>query len=122
MQAAQNLPPAAGLGEDFSRLRNLFARSFPFQETDTVIVQDEIIEEKAVQEAALDKEFDWSVTLKNIRELTAASREAKACVRAAEERAERAEARAKVAEHWLRRLHQAVLEGLSQGGLPDQRT
>ncbi|MFC5554850.1 hypothetical protein [Methylobacterium iners] len=114
MQTTYSLPPAAGLGEDFSSLRKLFARSFPFQDGDGIASEEVIAEIEAHHSSASVDEFDWSVTLDNIRELTGTSREAEARVRAAEERAERAEARAKVAEHWLRRLHQAVLEGMPQ--------
>ncbi len=55
---------------------------------------------------------DWAVTLANIAAMTAMLREHGERLAAAETRASRAEARAAEAETWLRRLHQAVLDGL----------
>ncbi len=61
-----------------------------------------------------DEDFDWSITLKNIRELTDRAKASEALVQAAEARAVRSEAKAKETEHWLRVLHKAVLEGSPQ--------
>ena len=114
MQPALKLPPTLGLDQDISRLRNLFASSFPAQDVDQQTISAEVGSEVISQVGAQEEDFDWSVTLGNIRELTDRAKEGEARVQAAEARAVRAEAKAKEAEHWLRVLHKAVLEGLPQ--------
>lgn len=55
---------------------------------------------------------DWSVTLDNVGRMAALLREQGERLAAAEARTQAAEVRAAEAETWLRRLHQAVLDGL----------
>ncbi|GJD94143.1 hypothetical protein [Methylobacterium iners] len=55
-------------------------------------------------------ELAWSDTLRAIREMAEETKANRARVAAAEERAKRAEKRAAHAEHWLQKLHQAVLK------------
>lgn len=114
MQPAQKLPTAPGLDQDISRLRNLFANSFPVQDTDLPAISENVVLEHSNLAVTQEEEIDWSITLGNIRELTNRATASEARVQAAEARAVRAEAKAKEAEHWLRVLHKAVLEGLPQ--------
>jgi hypothetical protein len=99
-----------------SRLRALLGRAFaaPAAEIDA---EPEVVSElgdeagEAAPEHPTERQ-DWSVTLDNVGRMTALLREHGARLAAAEARAQAAEARAAEAETWLRRLHQAVLDGL----------
>lgn len=113
MQLPRSLPSAEGLGEDLSGLRTLFASSFPFQDTVAPALVVGLAADGLDSSETNNQDFDWSVTLGNINELTELAKSSDARIKAAEERAIHAEAKAKEAEFWLRRLHQAVLEGLS---------
>ena len=114
MQPAPKLPPTLGLDQDISRLKNLFASSFPAQDMDQATLSAELASEGSSQVTAEEEDIDWSITLGNIRELTERAKVSEARVQAAEARAVRAEAKAKEAEHWLRVLHKAVLEEAPQ--------
>ena len=114
MQPAPKFPHVSGLDQDMSRLRNLFASSFPVEDPDMPPVSAKLASESSSQAAAEEEDIDWSVTLGNIRELTERAKASEAHFQAAEARAVRAEAKAQEAEHWLRVLHKAVLEGLPQ--------
>ena len=115
MQPAQKLPPALGLDQDVSRLKSLFASSFPAQDIDHTALSTEVASEGTSQGTAQDEDIDWSITLSNIRELTERAKASEARVQAAEARAVRAEAKTNEAEHWLRALHKAVLQETPQG-------
>lgn len=82
--------------EEAERLRKVYNDSFPSE----------------CDENGEEQNFDWSLTLTNIEQLSGAARSAVERLEAAELRAERAERRAAEALHWLRRLHQAVLDGM----------
>lgn len=82
--------------DDADRLRDVYNASFPSE-------HDENGEEQ---------NFDWSITLENIEQLSEAARSAYERLEAAELRAERAEKKAAEALHWLKRLNQAVLDGM----------
>lgn len=114
MQPAQKLPPALGLDQDISRLKNLFASSFPSQDMDHTALSAEVALESSSQVSVEEEDIDWAITLSNINKLTERAKASEARVQAAEARAVRAEAKAKEAEHWLRVLHKAVLEEAPQ--------
>jgi hypothetical protein len=110
MSAALKLEPAGGVHEEVERLQDIFSTGF-FRPKEAAPLN-------STQQAA-DLPFpqasgapDWTQTLGNIRQLIQARKAAEARLVVAEERARSAEARAAEAEHWLRRLHKAVLEGL----------
>lgn len=116
MQAALKVEPAGSVEDEIERLRTIFSTALPASEdapeallhTPAHETDGTGISQFAVPASA----FDWNVTLGNIHLLVRASQESEARLQAAEERARMAEARAAEAEHWLRRLHQAVLDGL----------
>lgn len=87
--------------EEADRLRKVYDASFPSE----------------CDENGEEQNFDWSVTLSNIEQLSDAARSAMERLEAAELRADRAEKRAAEALLWLRRLHQAVLDGMPTRGV-----
>ena len=106
-----------------SRLRAMLEGTFPTlatlrAESEGPALGDEAIAAPSAEtaqgllEGSSGGSSDWAVTLANIAAMTAMLREHGERLAAAEARASRAEARAAEAETWLRRLHQAVLDGL----------
>lgn len=118
MEPAQKREPVSDVGDEVDRIRAIFFSAFPRETEELFPPQTSLPEPNptaaiSVQPILPCEEFDWSITLGNIAQLAKAAKKAEARILAAEGRATRAEAKAKEAEHWLRRLHQAVLDGLS---------
>ncbi len=117
MEAALKREPVGDARDEVERLRGIFSSAFPREagepfQPHTSPSELNPVAATSVQPASPCEELDWSITLGNIAQLTNARKASEARRLAAEERAAHAEAKAKEAEHWLRRLHQAVLDGL----------
>ena len=110
MQPASNPAPAMGLEQELARVQEvlLAGLSNALENPDSLPANDH---GTGIAADAAD-EFDWSATLGNVDQLIQARDAARVKLQEAEERAERAEARAVEAEQWLRRLHEAVLKGM----------